>query len=317
MFDPRAYWGRYEDIRIQKPIFFLGVQCSGLTLVSRMLRRHPAVVSVTGNRKYWSGADEMHTVLGPILPAELAGTRYKVPFADHPVYTPPRSWTYACDELLPYYRKSSEDANPAMSQKFKRVLRMLMARHALDKSEVRFTDKSQVYTVRVPMITALLRGHDPKFILIVMNPYSLCYKAAMGKAADMKRLQNRLSFEKRLEVCAQHWSNSMQCALDHRATGMKIVRFEDLLRDPACMMREICEFVELSFDEDLLPQPHHRIPLGSRFLDRWYPLEPERDRGYLEQIRKSELDILESRCGKLAEELGYGTNLDTEQGFCD
>lgn len=80
----------------------------GLTLLARMLRRHPQVVSVTGDHRYWSGADEMHTVFGPILPSELTGTRYKVPWPDHPVYKPPRSWTYACDELLPLLPQDSE-----------------------------------------------------------------------------------------------------------------------------------------------------------------------------------------------------------------
>ena|GEM_PF-4597856 len=31
------------------------------------------------------------------------------------------------------------------------------------------------------------------------------------------------------------------------------------------VLRQICEHVELEFDEDMLPAPHHKIPLGSRF----------------------------------------------------
>lgn len=58
----------------------------------------------------------MHTVLGPILPPELTGTRYKVPVPDHPLFRPQRSWTYTSDELIPYYRKTVEDTTPELRQ---------------------------------------------------------------------------------------------------------------------------------------------------------------------------------------------------------
>ena len=191
--DHRTYLSNYENMPIEKPIFLLDVQFDALTLVSRMLSRQPSVVSVAGNYCYWSGADEMHTFLGPILPAELTGLAYKVPNPKHPLFDSPRSWTYACDELLSFYRKNSLDANPELERKFKRIIQMIIAKYAIDKNNARFTDKSQVYTVRVSLISELLREHNPKFILIVMNPYALCYKAANGKAADMERLSTKLS----------------------------------------------------------------------------------------------------------------------------
>jgi len=58
MLNPRSWFGRFEEAEIDRPIFLLGVQGGGLTLLSRMLRRHPQVVSVSGNHRYWSGADE-------------------------------------------------------------------------------------------------------------------------------------------------------------------------------------------------------------------------------------------------------------------
>ena len=63
--DPR--WLRsdcfQEEFSLNSPVFLLGTQGGGLTLVSRMLRRNREVVSVTGNNGYWSGADEMQAVL--------------------------------------------------------------------------------------------------------------------------------------------------------------------------------------------------------------------------------------------------------------
>jgi len=305
MLDPRSWFGKFEGVAIDRPIFLLGVQGGGLTLLSRMLRRHPQVVSVSGNHRYWSGADEMHTVLGPILPAELTGARYKVPWPDHPVFKPPRSWTYACDELLPYYRKTAKDATPELKQAFERVIRMCIARHAPDKTNARFVDKSQVYTVRVSLIRELLKGYKPKFVLVVNNPWAACYRAALGKARDMERLKGKLSFKERLEICAQHWANSIRCALEDRREDMLVVRFEDLLQEPEKTLRQICEHVELEFCEDMVPAPHHKIPFGSRFRDRWYPLDPKRALHYIEEASPEELEIISARCSSLAKELDY------------
>ncbi|OPX40855.1 MAG: hypothetical protein B1H13_05220 [Desulfobacteraceae bacterium 4484_190.3] len=83
-------------------------------------------------------------------------------------------------------------------------------------------------------------------------------------------------FKDRLEICAQHWANSIRCALEDRKEDMLGVCFEDLLQEPEKTLRQLCEHVELEFDEDILPAPHHKIPFGSGFRDRWYPLRLDR-----------------------------------------
>jgi len=305
MLDPRSWFGNFEDVPIDRPIFLLGVQGGGLTLLSRMLRRHPQVVSVSGNHHYWSGADEMHTVLGPILPPELTGTCYKVPWPDHSVFKPPRSWTYACDELLPYYRKTTQDATPELKRAFERVIRMCIARHALDKRNARFVDKSQVYTVRVSFLEALLEEYNPRFVLVTTDPYSVCLKAALGYAQDMERLKERLPFEERLRICAQHWANSMRCALEDKTERMLIVRFEDVLEDPEQHIARICDHVGIQFVPEMLPQPGDKIPFGSRFRTRWYPLVPKRASRYKDNASSEHLNLIRCYCGELANKLGY------------
>jgi len=305
MLDPRAYLGSFGHVAIDRPVFLLGVQGGGLTLVSRMLRRHPRVVSVSGNCRYWSGADEMHTVFGPLLPAELTGARYKVPWPDHPLYDPPRSWTYASDELLPHYRQTAQDATPELRERFRRVIRMCLARHADDPQQAQFIDKSQVYTVRVDLIRELLKGHRPLFVLVPVDPYAACYRAALGKAQDMDRLQTRLAFPERLEICAQHWANSMECALADRADDMIVVKLEDVLSEPGRWIARICEHVGIDYRENLLPGPDDRVPFGSRFRDRWYPLDPERALRYADAASDEEREIIHRRCGEIAAEFGY------------
>ena len=64
--DPR--FRRGADVAIDRPIFLLGTQGAGLTLLSRILRRHPLVVGATGGHRYWAGADEGQNVFAGALP---------------------------------------------------------------------------------------------------------------------------------------------------------------------------------------------------------------------------------------------------------
>lgn len=307
LLDPRSHLGERADIPIDRPVFLLGVQGGGLTLVSRILRRHPAVVSVTGHHRYWSGADEMHTVLGPVLPAPLTGTRFKPPLPRHPRSALPRSWSYACDELLPCYRRTAADATSELRATFRKVLRRVLARNALDPRAARFTDKSQVYTVRLAFIRELLRDCRPKFVLILVDPYVACAKAAAGKAVDMRRLAGTLSFRERLDICAQHWSNSITCALEDGGPDLAVFRLEDILADPRTGMGAVCRHIELDFREEMLPQPGQRLPLGSRFLDKWHPLEPGRNRLFARSLPPGAIALVDRRCGSLARFYGYNT----------
>jgi len=63
--------------------------------------------------------------------------------------------------------------------------------------------------------------------------------------------------------------------------------------------------VELGFNEDMLPLEHHKIPFGSRFRDRWYPISPERALHYIDKATPEELEIISAHCGVLAKELGF------------
>jgi len=129
-----------------------------------------------------------------------------------------------------------------------------------------------------------------------------CYRAAMGKAQDMERLKGKLSFKERLAICAQHWANSIRCALEDCYKDMLVLRFEDLLLETKRVLRQICEHVELEFDEDMLPAPHHKTPFGSRLRDRWYPLSLDRALHYIQKATSEELRVIEDRRGPLAKD---------------
>ena len=287
------------------PVFLIGNQGDGLTLVSRMLRRHPQVVSVTGNSKYWAGADEMQNVFEPVLPPELSGIRLRAP--KHKFLTPPRSWSYACDDLIDKYRKTDKDANDYLEKRLKQIIGYVISRYGRNIDTPRFVDKSQVFTVKMSLINKLLEDCSPYFIHVTRNPYATCYRAAIGKAGDMRRYAKYLSLDERIKICIQHWYNSAICVEEDKdkvANFMRI-KFEDLLCDPENVLKKICDFVGLEFSDDMIPQPHHKLPLGVKYRDRWYPLRPDINRQYLEKIPEKYVDWIYQKCGKLARTYGY------------
>ena len=293
------------QIPISKPVFLLGVQGGGLTLLARMLRRVPPMVSVTGNHSYWAGPDEMQNVMGDFLPAQLTGLHAKIPF--HPQY-PHRDWLYAIDDLLPLYRHTAIDATPEIKARFQKAIRISLAIYAKNPAQARFIDKSQTYTVRLGLIHALLAESNPYFILVTRNPYALCYRAAT-RLKTLTTLQMPLA--KRLELAAQHWSNSMKAALEdaNSVDNFKVIRFEDLLLSTEKTLQHICNFIELHYQPTMLPAPADRFPLGAtgsaKGDHKWYPLRPDVNQPYLELLETWMIDILEPYVAQWAEQWDY------------
>jgi len=83
------------------------------------------------------------------------------------------------------------------------------------------------------------------------------------------------------------------------------LRFEDILSSPHESVARLCDFVGLDFDDDMLPQPHHRLPLGTRFEEKWHPLRPEVNRQYLARLTEEHIEVIAARCEAIARDLGY------------
>ncbi len=146
-------WGLpHESVRLDRPVFMTGVQGGALTLLFRMLVRLPSSVTVSGDRRYWGGADEMHVVLRSVLPESLRLKPEPAPYGKNV------GWTYASDALLPKYRRTAADLRPAEAAKVRRLIRAMILLNSRDHRVARFLDKSQSYAVRVPLLRQILPG---------------------------------------------------------------------------------------------------------------------------------------------------------------
>lgn len=305
MLDLSRVLSDFSHYRIEKPVFLLGTQGGGLTLLSRMLRRSPQAISVTGNHTYWAGADEMQNVLGPILPPSLTGIKHQAPPDE--IFDIPRGWLYGTDQLIGKYRSDENDVDESDARRFRHILKWIGSRYSSGRTEnLRFVDKSQLYTVKVAYLNALLEDTDPRFVLVTRNPYAICYRS-VDKARSLQRLADRFSFQERLSLAAQHWANSMKYALQDssKARHFLILGFEDFLRDPQAQLQDLCSFLDLEFTENMLPQPGDKFPLGTLRRSRWYPLRVDVNDVYLESIDRESADIIAERCQLYASQLGY------------
>ena len=201
-----------DVIPLDRPIFILGVQGAGETIIGRCLRRNRAVVSMSGNSGYWTGIDELGVVRNRMarLPASLWGCKYRTDI-EHPLYGSNHNSIYACDDLLPFYRQTAEDAEEADGERFRRLLREHIAVYASDKGRARFFDKTHTFTLKMPLLATYMRDCDPFFVLVVRNPYSWCHRAVLRKRPSYRV---DLEAEQELRLTAEHWVNSYRIALD-------------------------------------------------------------------------------------------------------
>ena len=292
-----------DEIPLDRPIFFLGVQGGGETIVGRCLRRNRAVVSMSGNSSNWTGIDELGAVRNRMarLPTSLWGCKFRDD-VEHPQFGPNHNSVYACDDLLPAYRKTAEDAGEASGERYRRLLREHIAVYARDPQHARFFDKTHTNTLKLPLLAEYLRGCDPFFVLVVRNPYSWCYRAVRRKRPDYRV---PLAPEEELRLAAEHWTNSYRIALEdaRHVPNVTVVRFEDFVADPERLVRGLSAFVGLEFDEAMVPRAGDRFPFATLPGDRkWYPLFPD---PWLAKVTDEDAAVIASECEPLASELGY------------
>jgi hypothetical protein len=201
---PRRLGARVDRIPLDRPIFLIGTQGASETIIGRCLRRSRLVVSVSGNSSQWTGADEMGTIRNrmPALPRTLWGSKHRSDLAHPQIAT---DQPFACDALLPFYRRTAADATEQDADRYTRLLREHLAVYAHDPSSARFIDKTHAHTVRIPLLSALLRDARPIFVLVVRNPYETCRWAVERKPTLFRPDTPRA---RRLELLAEHWSRT-------------------------------------------------------------------------------------------------------------
>jgi hypothetical protein len=301
---PLLFYPFTKNKEINKIVFFIGNQGDGLSFVTRIIRRNKNIVSISGDSKYWSGPDELATVMEYFLPynLRLPGLLTKEKLKTN--LSPPRSWSYGSNNFYKHYTSDENDFSYKVKKKFIKAISTSLTRFGSNKI---FIDKSQVYSLKMKLLKKIF-GENVYFIHITRNPLVSCYRASIGYAGDLKRYSKKLSKQELLQISVEHWNNTSEEIMESKneVDNYMRIKFEDILENPEKNIKEICDFIGIEFDYDMLPSPKHILPKYSKFRDRWYPIRKDLNSKYLNNIDDKSYNFIKENLNKnLLEEQNY------------
>jgi hypothetical protein len=310
---PRRIFISLNKISINKPIFLLGTQGGGLTIISRLIRLHPDVVYITGNNKFWGGNDELHTeprfkktsdtwiLRGPGF-RNLLGNEFF-----HPMFGFSRSWVYASEELLPYFRKTQNDWTPEIEDEIVSIIKKCIRAYAKNIASARFQDMSQTFSLKVPLLRRIFP--DAKFILIIRNPYAMCWREITTRKHKYRFYGTPPDEKTALKLVSEHWNNTFETALkDLNDNNCEyIIKFEDFVQSPEKYVYDILNFCELNTSRYSLPGNDFTIPFGTKVTHKWWPIKTNVNDRYLADIPDWGKTMIENHCFRLIKQFNYST----------
>jgi hypothetical protein len=311
----RSLYVSLEDIEIDRPIFIVGVQGAGLTLLSRMIHRNRSIVTIGGGRAFWTGNNEMDkhcvrelpdawTLTSPGFQSPTFKNHAAESEREHEVFGFERCWVYATDEMVDRYRKTADDYTPSIASIAKRRIRESIRAYADDPQRARFLDMSQTFSLKLPLLLEVFP--DAKIVVQTRNPYAMCWREATSGGYGYWKQKPPL--KRRLELAAEHWGNTYRTlARDLQTTGAQhvVVRFEDLLERSEEELKRVTNVAEVAYHEDMVPRAHHTLPLGSGETFKWHPIRTNANEKYEKELTRDARSIIEDELGNIAGKFGY------------
>jgi hypothetical protein len=205
--------------------FIVGVARSGTTLLRLMLDAHPelAIPPETG-------------FIPAALAASRAGGKSREAFFEAIVrFETWKDLNIAAGE----FRAALDEIDPfEPSCGIRTLYRLYASRHG----KPRWGDKTPMYAVHLPEITAALP--EARFIHIIRDGRDVALSVRPLWFAPGKEIRTlALDWRQRIEKTRE---------LSRQVRGYFELRYEDLVRDPQRELRKICRFIELEYDPRML-----------------------------------------------------------------
>jgi sulfotransferase family protein len=277
------------------PVVFGSGRC-GSTLLRLMLDSHPQM-AVPPETAFLPGVNQRRAELGPDSLCDL--------LADFPTWP---DFHLDPAELRRQLRALAPFSATAGIRCFYRL-------YAQRHGKTRWGDKTPVYGHHLPAIQALLP--EARFIHLVRD----------GRDVALSLRSVWFAPGQDAATLARYWRDCIEGA---RAGGRQCrhfleIRYEDLLRDPVTVLRQVCAFIELPFSPAMLEYPiraaarlaevqDQRLPDG-RVISReqrlaQHPLlthAPRLDRAghWPQDMSAPDVALFDEIAGDLLEELGY------------
>jgi hypothetical protein len=224
-----------------EPIFVLGRQHSGNTMLTTLLGRVPGVLGVTGEGEFF----EMRRELDALPPEERARRTARC-IRDDGMRALLRSSEVAegmeiWKDITPLMKEAA--AGGATSTE----LYVLGMQHVLQRTgRERWVQKATSYIFLADVV--LKTFPRARLIFLARNPLDLAASTARRNQSSRHTLRLALG-----------WNRGVKRALRLRAEQPErflLLRYEDLVRHPEHVIRETCTFCNLPYDAAYLDIPH-------------------------------------------------------------
>ena len=280
----------------QRPIFVIGCVRSGTTLLRAMLNAHPNIAipyeahtfsRIISTKAPWSHRWSRAEVMVPIEE-----------FLGHPAV---QFWKLEQNRVV-------AELAPAASYGYREIVQAVYSAYAKREGKVRWGDKTpgNVFEMR-PVSRAF---PDAQFVHITRDGRDvyLSLQTVIRSGESWAVPWNTA------RAAAKKWAWRERCAYQ---TGERLgperyhrLRYEALAQDPATVLREVCRFLEETFDERMLEYykteglvPAHGATRKHRLLSR--PPEPSRISRWKREMAPADVQVFERLAGPTLVKYGY------------
>jgi hypothetical protein len=213
------------------PIFVIGRQHSGNTLLVSILDNHPAVLGLKNEGTFFEHQDRLRTLSRQLTVKRIAqiiegGTeREDVPR----------------QSLEEHLQRSLRRDGGTPVDLYRRGMRWFASKD----EAVQWAQKATSYIFYVDSILGAIP--DARLIFLARNPLDIA--ASLKRRGEWRRALRMVWGWNRGTAAAVKWTKA-------DPERVRLFRYEDLVQAPRETMREICSFADLEFKDDLLEVPH-------------------------------------------------------------
>ncbi len=169
------------------------------------------------------------------------------------------------------------------------------------ESIVRWVEKTPANRRFIPQI--LHRFAKAKILLTLRDPRAIL-------AAQIALERSRRTREFSVYYCVSHWLQAARLVLRAEAGELPALgtRYEDLVTNPAAAMQRVCDFLEISFDRNVVLRPTKAGTSwgGNSASEREFAaVTAERAQSWRSELSREEIGWVEWHCRDLMPRFGY------------
>jgi glycosyltransferase involved in cell wall biosynthesis len=283
------------------PIFLIGAERSGTTLLRLMLTAHPAIC-IPPESLFFVALESKYGAAKDLLPQieDFFNDLYNNNFHRF------REWNVDPQLLLANLTNNQQlSYGRAISTVYETY------REQFDPTASIWGDKNPFHIYQLGKIRRYFPG--VKVILIVRD-FRACYSSVKKLVAQEQERGEVWQGIKTVAGLTHQWNQVVKIIEKYhqRWEQFYLVSYEDLVRDPSAQLAKICKWVGVDFQESMLEFYQKNAELGLVPVNQmvWHPntLEPvgsDRINAWQDELSVTELETIELMNWKNLEKLGY------------